>query len=355
MDLTQDVPDHGGFQGFSDLPQEIVDQIIGYLFPSQENRGGLLLVNWAVYNAALPHVYNAPNISSRNLLRFSETISSRQSTYAVQSLNLQKVIHGAKASQMSRVLRKCSKTLREFYAPQVGFTQSAFRAIGLLHKIRVLDLGAVSEKVELSYFLAAIAKAETLEVIQFPRFSKNTEGLLKVRWPPKLRHIGLSGSINDELLSSELPLTVESVSIQHCPCITLATTVAFLERLGPQLRTFSASYPLSLPSNAFDQLLVLCPGLIYFKGYVDYFTRALFQSIPDGHPLETLVLDSAGGLLNRDNKISADDVSSAIVEGKLNRLRRVRWSLQVGWRQDKSDVRDLGELLADADDTQDLP
>lgn len=95
--------------------------------------------------------------------------------------------------------------------------------------------------------------------------------------------------------------------------------------------------------------MILCPNLTFFKGFVDYFTQEMFQNIPEAHPLETLVLDSAGGLLDRRNKISPDDLSLAIVEGRLSHLRQVRWSLQVGWRSERSDVQDLGDLLADAD------
>lgn len=336
---------------FDQLPLELVEQIVSYLFPSTANQGSLLYVNWAFYHAALPFIYVSPHISSNNLLKFSDTITARQSTLGnqVEVLNLRRVIHGAKASQMSRVVRRCSRNLREFYAPQVGFAQSAFRAIGLCSNIKILDLNAVSEKVELSFFLAACAKATTLETIYFPRFSKNTDGPIQVRWPPRLRHVWLSGAINDDLLNSTLPDSVETVILQNCPTITLPGLLSFLESIGPRLRSFSALYPLPLPPDTLDLLLILCPNLKWFKGYVDYFTQELFHNIPDNHPLETLVLDSAGGLLNRGNKISADDVSSAIVEGKLNNLRQVRWSLQVGWRSEKSDVRDLSDLLADAD------
>lgn len=352
IDLHTNMENHSYISGFSGLPQEIVDCIVAHLFPSEKNYGILLHVNWAIHRAALPHIYKAPQITSKNLSAFGETMTSRQCVHycaLVRVLNLQKVIHGAKVSQMSRILRKCSRSLLEFYAPQVGFTQSAFRAIGLLPHIRVLDLSSVSEKVEVTFFLAALAKAETLEMVNFPRFSKNTLGPLKTRWPTHLKHIGLSGAVDDELLDMKFPSGVDSVVFQHCLSITLPGVLTFLERIGPQLRSFAALYPLALPSDAFNNLLSLCPALIYFKGYVDYFTRAFFLSIPDSHPLETLVLDSAGGLLDRENKINPDDVSLAIVEGKLNRLRKVRWSLQVGWRTEKSDVRDLGDLLADAE------
>lgn len=336
---------------FDALPQEIVDQIIAYLFPSKNNQGHLLQVCWSFYYASIAHIYSSPHLSSKNLLRFSETISSRQSAKLgelVKILNLRHVIHGAKASQMSRVVRRCSTHLEEFYAPQVGFQQSAFRAIGLCSRIKVLDLNAVSEKVELSYFLSAIAKAETLETINFPRFSKNTDGPLEVQWPPNLKHLWLSGAVDDDLLAHEMPKSVDTIIVQNCPTITLEGLLELLGRLGSQLRSFTALYPLPLPANSLDLLFVLCPALQYFKGYVDYFTQELFRTIPDNHPLDTLVLDSAGGLLDRGNKITADDVSLAIVEGRLSNLRRVRWSLQVGWRSEKSDVRDLGDLLADA-------
>lgn len=338
---------HGTFER---LPQELVSLIISYLFPSEKNQGHLLYINWPIYHAALPHIYKNPQLSSSNLLKFTNTISARQSAWCgdmVEVLNIRKVIHGAKASQMSRLVRRCAKSLREFYAPQVGFAQSAFRAIGLCTNIKVLDLNAVSEKVELSFFLAAIAKAHTLEVINFPRFSKNTDGPLVVAWPPNLKHLWFSGAVNDAMLEHELPQSVNSVVFQNCPNVSFAGLLSFLGRIGPQLMSFSALYPLPLPSNSLDLLLVLAPNLVHFKGYVDYFTHDLFQNIPDDHPLEMLVLDSAGGLLDRGNKISADDISLAIVNGKLNKLRRVRWSLQVGWRAERLDVQDLQELLDD--------
>ncbi|CCG81332.1 F-box protein Pof5 [Taphrina deformans PYCC 5710] len=346
--MTSNIEDPDEVGLFDILPQELVEHIISYLFPAQTNQGHLLYVNWAFYSAALPHVYRTPQITSSNLQKFSDCITARQASLGdrVESLNLRRVIHGAKASQMSRVVRRCSRNLTEFYAPQVGFAQSAFRAIGLCNRLKVLDLNAVSEKVELSFLLAAIAKAPTLETIYFPRFSRNTDGPLQVAWPPKLKHVWLSGAINDTFLTARMPRSVDTVIIQNCPSITLAGLTSFLDLVGTQLHTFSALYPLSLPPNSLDWLLVQCPHLKTFKGYVDYFTQELFRNIPENHPLETLILDSAGGLLNRGNKITADDVSFAIVDGKLTNLRQVRWSLQVGWRAEKSDVRDLSDLLA---------
>ncbi|ORY76600.1 hypothetical protein BCR37DRAFT_383156 [Protomyces lactucae-debilis] len=49
---------------FDKLPQEILDKIIAHLFPSSRNLGNLLRVCTAFYYAALPHIYQAPNVTN---------------------------------------------------------------------------------------------------------------------------------------------------------------------------------------------------------------------------------------------------------------------------------------------------
>jgi hypothetical protein len=338
---------------FEKLPQEVVDRIIAFLFPDTKNQGALLRVCSSFYYAALPYVYQSPKLTSKNIASFAATLSHRKAAPLgdlVRSLNLRQVVHGAKTSQITRVVRRCARHLRVFMAPQVGFNQSAFRATGLCTQLRVLNAQAVSERVELSFFLAALGKLEQLEVVSFPKASKHTDGALKVHWPPKLRELWLSGAVNDELLACPLPATVRHLSFQACPEVTLLGVLSLLERQGAQFTRVATLYPLPFPSDALNWLLLLCPNLLDYEGYIEYFQSAFFENIPIAHPLERLSLDSTGGLLDDRNKISAHHIIRAIEAGRLSNLNEVHWTVQLRWGDSSPEVLDLLDLLAGVSD-----
>ncbi|ORY76601.1 hypothetical protein BCR37DRAFT_161656 [Protomyces lactucae-debilis] len=343
------------------LPPELLDKIIAHLFPGNGNFGHLLRVCTAFYYAALPHIYQAPKLTSKNIAAFAATLSHRKAGPLgdlVRSLNLRQVVHGAKTSQITRLVRRSARNLRVFMAPQVGFNQSAFRATGLCTQLRVLNAQAVSERVELSFFLAALSKLEQLEVVSFPKASKHTDGTLIVQWPPKLREVWLSGAVDDHLLSCPLPSTVTHLSFQACPEVTLLGVLSLFERQGAQLTRLATLYPLPLPSDALNFVLLLCPNLLDYEGYIEYFQTAFFENIPMHHPLERLSLDSTGGLLDDRNKISARHVTAAMESGRLSQLNEVHWTVQLRWGDQSPEVLDLLDMIAgvsdmDTDDASD--
>ncbi len=198
--------------------------------------------------------------------------------------------------------------------------------------------------------------------------------------------LGLSGG----LLGTHLTLlsfpNLKNLTLTNLPFITHDFLLVFLGIVGKGLNRLSAFYPLPLGNDALDNVLDLCPVLESFTGSINYFTPSFLlfparyhdgtrtyldtgedldtsdiqatgagrgggrrgeQQQRESHPLRSLALESPGGLIPPGNKISADDIIRGITDGRVSRLREVRCSEEVGWRQGSSDFVDLWDLLDD--------
>ncbi|KAK9455093.1 hypothetical protein V1511DRAFT_459070 [Dipodascopsis uninucleata] len=331
------------------LPPEVLELIISFV-PSQFC-APLLYVSRDWYHAALPCVYKRPRLYPKNYLSFVTTLSNSDTlgTY-VQILDLRYIIQSGKNSYTSRLLRRCSHNLEEFYAPQTSFGYAPLVSVRQCSKLRVLDLSLVSETVDLRELFLAIQNLQELTVLNFPRSSVFCVDFPDNIWPPNLSHLGLAGGISDEFLTeTRFPDTITTLTMAHCPFIKTNAVKSLCRRLGSSLTSLRVTFPLpSLGYNAFDTILKDCPELRRLVVSTDYITHRLLsaENIPTEHPLEMLDLDCSG-MLGQSRKIQADDIALAVLEGRLPELRIVRASIKLGWSKDDEEVAELIEVLSD--------
>lgn len=338
------------------LPPEILCHIFSYLprpIPVK-----LLYVNKLWCSAMLPLIYECPELDVNNYHKFVATISgSNDLGNHVKILDLRGIIQTGKNSFTARVLRRCSKGLQVFIAPQTSFGYSPLVSLRHCTELRTLDLSLVSETVDLRILFLAIGNAVHLERLAFPRssvFCTQYDNL----WPPKLWHLCLSGGISNDFLSgTRFPHTITQLIMTHCPFITSESVHSLCARLGPHITTLKILYPMpALRPNALDSVLRLCPKLRSLSVSVDYISRHLFEVLnmpcdevtrePTSHPLRAFYLDSSG-MLGQTHKIEADDISLAVLEDKLPELQKVTVSYKLGWNPAKEDVIELAEILED--------
>lgn len=335
------------------LPPEVVDHIFSYVsdpFPLE-----LLFVCRLWYHIGLKYVYGEPEIEVKNYSKFVETISGSDYLGSlVKVLDLSNIIQSGKNSYTSRLLRRCSKSLKTFVAPQTSFGYAPLLSLKQCKVIENLDLGLVSETVDLRELFGAIKGASQLQRLEFPRSSVFCSDY-DFSWPKNLKHLGLSGGISNEFLNvTRFPSTITYLSLSHCPFITAESLRSLMRKLGEHLITLHVLYPLpALRPNALDSALRLCPKLINFTVSVDYITRHLFElgnlptdkfGRPVAHCLRNLTLDSSG-LLGQGHKIEADDISLAILEDKIPDLVNVRISNRLGWNPNIEEIKELVEVL----------
>ena len=86
---------------------------------------------------------------------------------------------------------------------------------------------------------------------------------------------------------------------------------------------------------------------------VDYCSKWAFSEymlipLPDPRPLRVLMLECSGNL-GQAFKVHPDDITIALAEGRLPKLRKLRISSKLGWDSKGSDVNDLISCLEDQD------
>ncbi|KAK9459496.1 uncharacterized protein V1516DRAFT_680059 [Lipomyces oligophaga] len=348
-DLASELPETDFDLQSRHIPFEILELIMSLIPPPFP--AALLYVSRAFYHASIKHVYQRPNLSPKNYLPFVTTISSSDifGKY-VRVLDLRFIIQSGKNSYTSRILRRCSKSVEEFYAPQTSFGYAPLISVRHCHKLRVLDLSLVCETVDLRELFLAIRNLQSLTVLNFPRSSVFCVGFDNSLWPPNLDTLGLAGGISDEFLTNTIfPHTITTLTMAHCPFIKTEAVHSLLSQLGPLLKSVRFAFPMmTLTTNGLDPILRYCPNLRQLSVPTDYITHRMLSpdNVSPGHPLEMLDLDCSG-MLGQSNKIQADDIALAILEGLLPKVRIVRASIKLGWSKDDEEVSELIEVLSE--------
>ncbi|KAK9449637.1 uncharacterized protein V1518DRAFT_414267 [Limtongia smithiae] len=347
---ADDVFAHDADAGATHIPFEILELIMSFIpdpFPVQ-----LLHVNRAWHAAAVPRVYRRPLLDPKNYFNFVNTLSTSDllGKY-VHVLDLRFIIQSGKNSYTSRLLRRCSKNLEEFYAPQTSFGYAPLVSVRQCSRLRVLDLSLVSETVDLRELFLAIRNLQNLTILNFPRSSVFCVDFSDDLWPPNLTQLGLAGGISNGFLSTAaFPKTIKSLSLAYCPFIKAdAVKILLCEHLGQSLTSLRAVFPMpALSYNALDSVLRLCPSLRKLVVSTDYITHKLVSTdyVTTPHPLEILELDCSG-MLGQSRKIQADDIALAILEGRLPKLRIVRASIKLGWTNEDEEVSELIDVLSE--------
>ncbi|EEB06349.1 F-box protein Pof5 [Schizosaccharomyces japonicus yFS275] len=335
------------------FPSEIWLRIFCFLdvngTKQEKNYGQLLRICKAAYYAGLRVIYYYPKINARNYASFFYAITHRPYGIFVHHLNLVNATYTAKASMTSRMLRLCSKNLISFYSPQSGIGFTAFRALSQCTKLEILDLSVLTLKADLFYLFEGVKDLKKLHSIIFPPISQVSMRSINC-WPTSLKSVSLSGGFTDEFLSESLfPSSIRRLGISHCPFVTDTGILMFLSRIGHQLSSLSISFPMpQLSRRGLDSVLLLCPNLKKLSISVNYITSDFISAIPEeGHGLEILDLTFSGNLISGIELLKPDNLSSALVDEKLQSLKRLRWSIQLGWREQSDEVQDLVELMND--------
>ena len=177
-------------------PPEILKLILGYcdtLWP-------FLTINSKWYSIVLPMLYLRPQLSSRNFGEFVTAITRhRHLGNFVSELDLTEIVQTGKNSVTSRLLTRCAPRLELFIAPQCNFGYSPLLSLRNCKRLKILDLGMVSERVDLPALILAVQEFRDLEVMRFPRSSIECE-TFDLQWPPNLRALALSGGLTPEFL-----------------------------------------------------------------------------------------------------------------------------------------------------------
>ncbi len=213
-------------------------------------------------------------------------------------------------------------------------------ALSKCMKLQHLDLSLISESISLRDLLHSIMPLTKLTFLRFPRSSTNDSktNSLFYSWPSNLKNLHLAGGLHDSslLMFANLPTSLCSLSIGHCPNLTRVFIWGLLPALSPHLTYLKISYPMKqLDHGCLDDVLFKATNLRYLSVAVDYISDEFFLSDPSisSHPLETLELDAPtlAGVAEAP-LITADTIHKAIAEGGLlSNVRAVRVSRRFGW------------------------
>lgn len=324
------------------VPAEVFRIIMDY----SSNHWRFLTVNSKWFEEVIKFVYKRPKLSPRNFGEFVTVISTHRSLGAyVCDLDLTQIIQTGKNSLTARLLTRCSPRLELFIAPQSNFGYSPLLSLRHCKRLRTLDLGMVSEKVDLPKLIAAVEEFQDLEVMRFPRSSIMCE-CDHLDWPPNLRTLGLAGGLTAQFLESTvLPSTVTTLELSNIPTASTSSITTLLARIGPQLKRLVVMYPLQgISANALDSVLLMCPNLKSLTVSVDYVSDELFAFVPENHPLETLKLLSSG-MIGHSDKIRPLHITASL--DSLPFLTRVGASLQLGWNPNNDAIIELASQLED--------
>lgn len=335
------------------LPLELFALII-FMMDTDDIKLNVVLVCRAWYLICIPRLYHTPKLASRNFIKFVETVLAdrkRKTCENVVHLDLSPIIQSGKNSYVSKILRRCSKNLISFTAPQTSFGIAPLISLKSCQNLRYLDLGLVSETVNLKELFLAIQNFQALTHLSFPRSSIECKGYRDFQWPPNLQYLKLSGGISNEFVQETVfPNTIKILEFSFCPQINEHSIYTVLAKIGDNLKQLYFHYPMpALKDNSLDHVFRYCSNLKVLQLMIDYCTKWVFceyffTSLPYPRPLRTLILECSGHL-GQTFKIHPDDITIALCEGRLPCLKTVRISSRLGWDSHSDDVGDLVSSL----------
>ncbi|SCV03877.1 LANO_0G06810g1_1 [Lachancea nothofagi CBS 11611] len=345
----------GKYTGDTVLPWEIFDRMLRFCDKIEPQ---FLLVCRRWYYICVPLLYASPKLQSRNFSQFVDAvINNRKKRLGenVLDLDLSHIIQSGKNSYVSKLLRRCSPKMRCFTAPQTSFGYAPLISLKSCRQLQYLDLGLVSETVQLGELFSAIKEFACLTHLSFPRSSIDCAGFRDFEWPPNLRYLKLSGGITNEfVMESKFPRTIRTLEFSFCPQINEHSVYMVLARIGDFLKHLYFHYPMpTLHESSLDFVFRYCSNLITLQLTVDYcskwaFSENMLTPLPTPRPLRTLLLECSGNL-GQSFKVHPDDITIALAEERLPNLNTVRVSSKLGWDMKGSDVGDLISCLEDQD------
>lgn len=349
--------EHASLQeGYMKLPLEIIIYILEILHSWNKLKPKFLRVSKLFYLCVLPMIYRRPILKSSNFFAFMDSISSNKDLGShIKELDLSRIVHSGKNASVARLLKRTSKSLELFIAPQSSFGFGPSIALKNCKNLKVLDLSLVSETLNLEELFKSISSLKDLYHLAFPRSSVEITDFKGIVWPLKLSYLRLSGGITDEfLMKSGVPDSVVHLEFAHCPTISDIGFHHLLAKLGKNLISLRVQYPMpGLRSNALDLAFFYCPNLILLEVTVDYISSSFFDEqnltyLDYPRPLKYLYIESSG-MLGTTTRLDPVDLALAISELRLPHLKKVKCSAKLGWDPKSEYVSYIVDHLNDKD------
>lgn len=350
------------------LPYEIISHILSFVPhrpTTQSTFWACCLVSRAWYSASIAFLYARPHLHGGNFSEFVTTVCPsknahiRQSALAVlvRQLDMGELVHNSSRSLTARLLGRLKHNIEAFVAPQASFAINSFAALSKCTQLRHLDLSLISASIPPKLLFQTLLALEDLETLFFPRSSgpQADDAKEPYAWPQKLKALHLAGWIDSKFLRTHItnvPPSLERLSIQHCPQVYAEPLLETLSVLGDRLKHLTVRHAMpQLQVGVLDHVLLLCPNLVALRISADYISSAMFYSIENGHPLQILDLDCSG-TATADVEVAPAAVYDAVEEGRLPDLRSVRVSARLAWAATERlihDVADLAEILEEGE------
>lgn len=145
-------------------------------------------------------------------------------------------------------------------------------------------------------------------------------------------------------------MTLRSLTIDTASSISRICISALLLGIGNNLRILRIGFPLpKLGDGDLNPIPFSCPNLCELSIFTDHITRGFFRVAfrhLHSYPLEILTLNCSE--IGAGAKIPSDAIFNAVAEGKLEHLRNVRLSKNLGWtdmEEDRENLQELREML----------
>ena len=267
--------------------------------------------------------------------------------------------HGNK-STTARLLGRTKSSLQTFIAPQASFAINCWASLSKCVRLRVLDLSLVSECISFQSLNQTIRQLGELRELYLPRCSSSYEGMalsMNVRWPPKLQHLSLSGSVSGKFLWDMLrqpdnfPPTFSSLSILHSPALDHQGIRSLLCNLAQSLTVVELRDLPTVKQSRFNGVLDWLPNLTSLTIALDYIDSRFGHMPPDysparwqdSKPLQRLTLVTSGQTGDPTRSFAAVDLYSLIDERFLGRLRYLDIAQSTEW-ENENEGAELGAL-----------
>lgn len=184
---------------------------------------------------------------------------------------------------------------------------------------------------------------------------------MNMKWPPKMKHLQLSGSVHGRFMWDMLrqpenfPRTMSSVTISHCPGLDHRDIRSFLQNVSNTLTHVELRDIPAVSQGRLNGVLDWVPGLKSLIIAMDYIDVS-FGHMPlnfnpsrwkDSKPLESFTLVTSGQRdVDPNRSFAAVDLFTLIDERFLGCLRYVNIAQSTGWAsKDEAAEVDALELL----------
>ena len=356
------------------LPLEIIIEILK--LTSNPYCTNHLVLCRAIYWMFLKNIYEYPELKSKNLESFLDVISGddaamvkeidddliinkdkkkvnsklalkRKFQLMVKCLDLSSVVQNGKNSYMSKLLRRTSNSLEIFISSQSAFGAAPLVSLRACNELKILDLRLVSESVNLVELFKSIESLPQLEQLCFPRSSLICDEY-EFKWPEKLWYLRLQGGITDSFaINVRLPQTITTLEFAHCPNLTDEGLNYILSNIGINLNRLSIQYPMpKIGEKGADKSFYLCPNLKYFFIDIGYISWELLNEEnlvfleEFDRPLKSIIIESTG-YMGMCEKLTPNDITVAVDEGRLPCLEKLGLSAMLGWDFKSNDMEDM--------------